>query len=366
MSEHTTQLSLSRRQLLSCAGLAASSFAFGACTQPKNAPQESAQSLSPTPEDPFYNPGQPILMGPDFSRYDALEKNPDAHNMLASGLLDAKIMAKSGLAFCAVRATVGKRKLASDNTPALEPNYREMHRRLKDAGLVTIAYHALTDTDPVAQADYFCEATAGAADVVPAVNFEQYQSQGTYHDLTRDMLEAFTTRLLANLADPRRRLVAYIPSWMWGSPDRVQAADIHKTMSAHESVMNNPPHVPGTVLWWGRQWQASEVPSGQLLLSPRRIADLVGTEDQGSLWNRERLGTYAAPGFRQLLTCYRFKKMDGTYVTSGAKHQQFDGRVAGERLRALDWNVCYMPHDELLGLAGMKPGSLPLPTALAD
>lgn len=351
-----------RRELFLYGGLAAGSLVLGGCGQTQGAPQAPYTISSSSPENGFFHPEMPLLMGPDFSRYDALETRPDAANNLASGLLDAKKMAKAGLAFCAVRATVGMPKSSTQGATEREPNYATMRRRLADAGLVTIAYHALTDSDPVKQADYFTEATNGATGIVPAVNFEQYQIRGEYHDLTRDMLQAFTERLLTNLADPKRQLVAYIPPWMWGSRDRMQAANTHKAMSAQESVMNNPPHVPGTVLWWGRQWRASEVAGGNLLMSPEEIAHAVRAEDQSGLWQRERLGTYTAPGFRQLLVSYRIKKSDGTFINSGAKHQQFDGSLAGSRLRSLDWNICYMPHNQLLSLAGLPSNAFPQPS----
>ncbi|QQS69853.1 hypothetical protein IPP75_01805 [Candidatus Saccharibacteria bacterium] len=363
MSEQFESPLISRRSfMLASTGLVAAGV-LAACTPGGSAHSEERSTTGTTTESPIFTTTQPLLMGPDFSRYDALEARPDAANNLASGLLDAKKMAKAGLAFCAVRATVGMPKSSTQGATVREPNYDTMRRRLADAGLVTIAYHALTDSDPVKQADYFTEATNGATGIVPAVNFEQYQIRGEYHDLTRDMLQAFTERLLTNLADPKRQLVAYIPPWMWGSRDRMQAANTHKAMSAQESVMNNPPHVPGTVLWWGRQWRASEVAGGNLLMSPEEIAHAVRAEDQSGLWQRERLGTYTAPGFRQLLVSYRIKKSDGTFMNSGAKHQQFDGSLAGSRLRSLDWNICYMPHNELLGLAGLPAGSVPVPKA---
>lgn len=366
MSEQFESPLISRRSfMLASTGLVAAGV-LAACTPGGSAHSEERSTTGTMTESPIFTTTQPLLMGPDFSRYDALETRPDAANNLASGLLDAKKMAKAGLAFCAVRATVGMPKSSTQGATEREPNYDTMRRRLADAGLVTIAYHALTDSDPVKQADYFTEATNGATGIVPAVNFEQYQIRGEYHDLTRDMLQAFTERLLTNLTDPKRQLVAYIPPWMWGSRGRTQAAEIHRAMTASESIMNNPPHVPGTVLWWGRQWRPTDVPGGKLLLTPQEIAARVNQEDQSRVWEDERLGTYVAPGFRQLLTSYRLQKKDGSVVISGATHQQFDGMETSGRVRSLDWNICYLPHHELLGLAGLPAGSVPVPKAIVD
>ncbi|MGQ0465697.1 MAG: glycoside hydrolase family 25 protein [Sporichthyaceae bacterium] len=253
-------------------------------------------------------------VGPDVAK-----RQQDFGDGGATGLLDANDLLADGVDFLFAKASEGR--------TFVDGYFAENRRRANAAGLLFGAYHYLSPGNGAAQAEAFHNrllATGGTRGVMLMVDVE-FSDQAMTRGPSYDDVLAFTRRLGELVPD--RRIIVYTLGRYWG-----------KESSTGE--LGNPPAPPNTVLNWASYLQG-RAPAFEL-------ADRVVNGSNPYLVNR--VGTWENYTFRQFTSTATYRQYQGQRLASLKQGQS-----------TMDFNITFVPRDELLGLAGLTAADAVVP-----